>query len=183
MKRIGERIRKRRETLNLQLTELARRVGISSSALSQIEKAKSSPSVITLKTIADNLHTTVGELIGENENQWINPIVKREDLEFILKNSTGTELFLLSQHEISKQMETYLVKFDNNSDTEGLFTNIYSQVFCYILKGDVKFLLENETHQMKSGDSIYFHTKADFFITNDNDTPSEILWIIYQANN
>ena len=66
MKRIGERIRQKRELLGLQLKVLSKKVGISSSALSQIEKAKAFPSIITLKSIAENLHTTVGELIGEN---------------------------------------------------------------------------------------------------------------------
>ena len=51
MNRIGERIKKKREQFNLQLNELAEKIGISSSALSQIEKAKSFPSIVTLKTM------------------------------------------------------------------------------------------------------------------------------------
>ena len=39
MKRIGARIKGRRKLLNLQLNELAGKVGISSSALSQIENS------------------------------------------------------------------------------------------------------------------------------------------------
>jgi XRE family transcriptional regulator, regulator of sulfur utilization len=54
MKRLGERIKRKRESLHMQLNELAKKVGISSSALSQIEKAKAFPSVITLKSIADS---------------------------------------------------------------------------------------------------------------------------------
>ena len=55
MKRIGERIKYKREVMGLHLNELAKKVGISSSALSQIEKAKSYPTIITLKLIASNL--------------------------------------------------------------------------------------------------------------------------------
>ncbi|MBV5343778.1 helix-turn-helix transcriptional regulator, partial [bacterium] len=62
MNRIGERVKRIREHKGLQLNDLAKRVGISPSALSQIEKAKTFPSIITLKLIADNLQTTVGEL-------------------------------------------------------------------------------------------------------------------------
>lgn len=182
MKRIGERIRKRRENLNLQLTELARRVGISTSALSQIEKAKSSPSVITLKRIADNLNTTVGELIGENENLWANSIVRRDDLKFISNNVSGTELYLISDHDISKQMETYLLKLKVNSDLDDLFVNVYSQVFCYVLKGSIRFTLDNELCFMNTGDSIYFHSKVNFLVSNNDNDKTELLWIIYQAN-
>ena len=40
MKRIGDRINTKRKQLNLQLNDLAKKVGISPSALSQIEKPK-----------------------------------------------------------------------------------------------------------------------------------------------
>ena len=85
MRRIGERIKRKRDLLNLQLNDLARKVGISPSALSQIEKAKAFPSIITLKSIAENLHTTVGELIGENESLSNNPVVHKDDMKFVEK--------------------------------------------------------------------------------------------------
>ena len=66
MNRIGERIKRKRELLNLPLSDLARKVGISASALSQIENAKAFPSIITLKTIAELLYTSFGVLMGVN---------------------------------------------------------------------------------------------------------------------
>ena len=108
MNRIGERIKRKRELQNLHLKELAIRVGISSSALSQIEKSKSFPSIITLKSIAENLHTTVGELIGENEALVSNPVVLRSDMKYVDQNKSGTIIYLLSHHDINKQMDTFL---------------------------------------------------------------------------
>ena len=96
MRRLGERIRKRREILNLPLNDLAKRVGITPSALSQIENAKSFPSIVTLKAIAEHLKTTVGDLIGENELMGKNPILKKQDVKLIEKCGDGVEIFLLS---------------------------------------------------------------------------------------
>ena len=101
MERIGERVKYKREQLKLQLNELAKKVGISPSALSQIEKAKSFPSIVTLKLIAENLHTTVGELIGENESLQNNPIFRNDEYIFIQKNDSGSEVFLLCFSRIS----------------------------------------------------------------------------------
>ena len=47
MKKIGERIKNRRILLKMQLNDLAARVGITSSALSQIEKAKAFPTQLS----------------------------------------------------------------------------------------------------------------------------------------
>ena len=144
MNRIGERIKKKRELLCLQLNELAEKVGISSSALSQIEKSKSFPSILTLKSIAENLHTTVGELVGENESLGNNPVVCKKDIKYIDQNKSGTIIYLLSNHDLNKQMDTYLVRFAKASGIEGFFTHAYGQIFCHILSGEIRFDLEGK---------------------------------------
>ena len=114
MIRLGGRIKRKRENLSMPLSELSRKVGVSISALSQIENAKAFPSVVTLKTIADSLFTTVGDLIGENDTLTKNPLIKSDEIKFVKANSSGTNLFLLSHHESGKQMEPYLLKFTDN---------------------------------------------------------------------
>lgn len=177
MNRIGERIKKKREFLNLQLGELAEKVGISPSALSQIEKSKSFPSILTLKNIADKLHTTVGDLVGENESLNSNPVVLKGDIRFIEQNRTGTILFLLSNHDANKQMDTYLLRFAKTSGMEGLLQNTQGQVFCHVLSGEFRFDLNDKNYLLKQGDNIYFYAKQPHNILNNNDGISELLWI------
>lgn len=177
MKRIGERIKSRREVLDLKLTDLAKKVGISSSALSQIEKAKAFPSILTLKTISEQLHTTVGELIGENEILSNNPVVLREEIKFVEKNKSGSEIYLLSHHDIHKQMDTYLVRLTQGSNLEGLFTNVFAQIFCYVSSGEINFELDEKKYKLKSGDSIYFNSKSNYSANTDSEQLSELLFI------
>ncbi len=175
--RIGERIKKKREQFNLQLNELAEKVGISPSALSQIEKAKSFPSIFTYKTIADKLLTTLGELIRENESLANNPAVYKSDIRLIDKTKSGTIFYLLSQHDLNKQMDTYLVHFIKNSAMDGFLFDSFGQVFCYILSGDVRLDLDGKSFVLKSGDNIYFNTKSKFNVINYFDGECEILWV------
>ena len=104
MKRLGERIKRKRESLGLQLNELAKKVGISSSALSQIEKAKAMPSISHLKSIATNLYTTVGELIGENEALTTSPLIEFDSVTLLKENESGCSVYLLSDHGPNKQI-------------------------------------------------------------------------------
>ena len=177
MNRIGERIKKKRELQNLHLNELAEKVGISSSALSQIEKSKSFPSVVTLKSIAENLHTTVGELIGENETTVSNPVVLWNDMKYVDKNNSGTILYLLSHHDINKQMDAFLLRFAKASGIESFFQNSQGQVFCHIISGEIRFKIEEKTFLLKQGDSISFNAKASKDAVNNFDGLSEMLWI------
>jgi transcriptional regulator with XRE-family HTH domain len=178
MKRIGERIKRKREILNLQLNDLARKVGISPSALSQIEKAKAFPSIITLKSIADNLHTSVGELIGENETLSNNPVVYSDEIRYVEKNDLGTEIYLLSHHDMNKQMDTYLVRFVRDSDLKGLFLSNIGQTFCYVVSGKLSFELDSKTYLLKSGDSIYFNSKVPYQAKNISSGKSDLLWVV-----
>lgn len=177
MNRIGERIKKKREQFNLQLNELAEKIGISPSALSQIEKAKSFPSVLTLKTIAEKLHTTVGELIGENDSLANNPVVYKSDIKFIDQSKSGTMFYLLSQHDANKHMDTYLVRFSKASAIDGFFTSVFGQIFSYVLSGEVRFDLDGKSFVLKPGDNIYFNTKSQFNAINYFDGVSEIICV------
>lgn len=177
MNRLGERIKKKRELMHLNLQELAEKVGISASALSQIENSKSFPSLHTLKSIADMLRTTIGELVGENESLSNNPVVLKNDIRFIDRNPSGTIVFLLSNHDINKQMDTFLVRFAKNSGTEGLLTGRFGQVFCHILKGAVRFDLNERQYLLNPGDNLYFNAKSSFGAINIHDGTSEMLWI------
>jgi transcriptional regulator with XRE-family HTH domain len=177
MNRIGERIKKKREQLGFHLNELAEKVGISSSALSQIEKSKTFPSIFTLKSIADNLHTSVGELVGENDSLGSNPVISKKDIKFIEQNKSGTIIYQLSHNDINKQMDTFLVRFAKASGIEGFFINSFGQVFCHILSGVIRFDLEGKIYILKQGDNIYFNAKASYDVVNNSDGISEMLWI------
>ncbi|HOO84260.1 MAG TPA: XRE family transcriptional regulator [Prolixibacteraceae bacterium] len=178
MKRIGERIRRKRDVLNMQLNELALKVGISASALSQIEKAKAFPSIFTLKAIAESLNTTVGELIGENESLSKNPVVRKNEMKFVEITPTGTEVFLLSHHDVNKQMDTYFVRFTKKSNLNNYFESHSGQVFCYVVAGSVNFELDDKEFVLSAGDTIYFNNKTPYFIQNVADSHCEMLWVI-----
>lgn len=61
---LGARLRDERQKAGMSLRELARRLGVSPSFVSQIENGKSSPSVATLYSIAQVLGTSIDSLFG-----------------------------------------------------------------------------------------------------------------------
>ena len=182
MKRLGERIKRKRESIHMPLNDLARKVGVSSSALSQIENAKAFPTIVTLKTIADKLNTTVGELIGENETLTKNPLIRKEEKKYVKGNNSGTSLFLLSHHDPLKQMETYLVEFTKNSNTNDIFTEHPGQEFCHILKGNILFTLDENQYQLTEGDSLYFNSNIPHSAMNSTKSVAVMLWIVTPPN-
>ncbi|MFT3752158.1 MAG: XRE family transcriptional regulator [Paludibacter sp.] len=177
MERIGERIKRKREQLSMQLNDLAKKVGISSSALSQIERAKTLPSILTLKMIADSLQTTVGELIGENESVPNAPVFSKDENLLIGENESGAEMFLLSQHDLNKQVDPYLLRFQLKANSTDLFKSLSGYLYGYVLKGEIQFEIDNKSYVVQAGDSIYFNTKRNFRFENIYDGISELLCV------
>jgi transcriptional regulator with XRE-family HTH domain len=64
---VGERLRSRRRAHGLSLRELAVRLGVSPSLISQIERGRARPSVSTLFAIASELDASLDELLFNDE--------------------------------------------------------------------------------------------------------------------
>src|SRR5579885_2923458 len=63
--KFGSRLREERERRGISLRELARRVGVSPSLVSQIELDRVNPSVSTLYAVVTELGMTMSEVFGD----------------------------------------------------------------------------------------------------------------------
>ena len=66
---IGPRLRAERERQGLSVREIARRIGVSASLVSQIERDKVTPSVSTLWALVRELNLSMGDLFDDDEGQ------------------------------------------------------------------------------------------------------------------
>src|SRR2546423_8357081 len=64
--KVGGRLRAERERLGISLRELARRVGVSPSLVSQIELDRVNPSVSTLYALVTELAMTMSDVFGDS---------------------------------------------------------------------------------------------------------------------
>lgn len=184
MHRMGERIRKRRESLGIQSNDLAKQVGVTSSLISQIERAKAFPSILTLKKIADSLQTTVGELIGEKATFIENPLLKEENRKFVKKNRHGANVYLLSHHDTQKQMDPFIIDFEPNGNSSQIMTpKNPRQEFCFVLKGRFEVKLGDKKYKLNESDSFYFFSNRDHLFKNASNQKAQLLWVVNQSNN
>ena len=169
--------------LNLPLSDLSKKVGISASALSQIENSKAFPSIVTLKSIANSLFATVGELIGEHESLTKNPLIKSGDIKFVKVNSSGTSLSsaFLSTRIVSK-WNPYILKFVENSDSAEIMYTHPGQEFIYILEGKLLVTLDNTQYILEKGDNFYFNSTIPHTLKNIHNSSARALWIVTPPN-
>jgi transcriptional regulator with XRE-family HTH domain/mannose-6-phosphate isomerase-like protein (cupin superfamily) len=67
MDQVGPRLRQAREARGFSLREMARRIGVSPSFVSQVETGKASPSVGTLYSLVNELGLSLDEVMGDEQ--------------------------------------------------------------------------------------------------------------------
>jgi len=178
MKIVGVNIKRLREENETTLRQLAKGLGVSASFLSQIETGHASPSLSTLKNIADALHTTVGALVGESDVQTINPVVTEDSRRHLKDIGKGVSMYMLTSSDPNKQMEPLLFKLDEGADSGDSLYKHFGQEFALVLKGAMELTLNDTKYILHKGDSIYFNSSIPHFFRNINKGVTEALWVV-----
>jgi transcriptional regulator with XRE-family HTH domain len=179
MEKLGQRIKQRREDMGLSLSALSKMAGASLSLLSQIEHGKTHPSLHTLKNIAVALNSSLGNLIGEQENLSHNPFMSFNERKLVKQTESGAALYVLTHYSPSQSIEPYMVRLENSGSCKGLVEGSRrAQEFCHVLTGAIEIDLRGKPFILKRGDSILFDSFELNSIVNLHGGISDFLWIL-----
>jgi transcriptional regulator with XRE-family HTH domain len=178
MKIVGVNIKRLRENKGMTLRALAKQLNVSASFLSQVETGKASPSLATLKNIADSLFTTIGNLIGEGEKISDNPIVRLNERKHYQEVGKGINIYLLTSQDANKQMEPLLFKLAGKATSGTVSYRHFGQEFVLVLKGVVEITLNDTVYILRKGDSIYFNSNVPHSFKNIAKEEAEAVWVV-----
>jgi len=178
MKLVGINIKRLRGEKRVTLRDFAKGLNVSASMLSQIETGKASPSLVTLKNIADALGVTVGSLIDEDQNHSDNPVVKEKSRKSIKCIGNGIKMCFLSSPDHNKQMEPLLFKLSRNAHSGKSSYKHFGQEFVLVLKGSLEIMLNDVVYALHKGDSMYFNSNVPHSFKNLHDGLTEALWVV-----
>ena len=180
---LGASLRAERLRQGLSLRETARRLGISASALSQIETGKAHPSVGKLFDIVNLLNVSVdGLLAGDG-------MAARGDQGFVSLQRAGEHEILELESGVRWRrltagsypgVEFLHVEYQpgGSSTGDGSFMRHAGQEFGYVLAGRLTIHVGFEAHQLGPGDSISFPATTPHRLGNHGPEPAVAVWCI-----
>lgn len=175
---VGPRLRETRTARGISLRELARRLDISASALSQIETGKSRPSVRTLYAIVSELGISLDQLFaGDGDGELGAPApagegaagspVQRGGDRASLKLDTGvTWERLTAQHDADVDFLSTIYDPGSVSSPSGELMRHNGREYHVVVSGELEIKLGFETYSLGPGDSISFDSNEPHMITN-----------------
>ena len=190
---VGQRLRSERERHGLSLRELARRLEISPSALSQIETGRSRPSVGTLYAIVSELEMSLDELFGSQRTAAAASraadaggeeagatLVLRRDTRKGIDLESGVRWERLTPTAEQDADFLYVVyEVGGASSREGTHMRHMGREYGLVLSGRLRVTIGfDEEHELGPGDSIAFESSRPHRLENAGSEPVEAIWFV-----
>lgn len=172
---IGEGIRRERLRRGLTLAQLATQVNLTVSALSQIERGASDPSISSLRRIAQAFDVPMFQfMVGTSQRE----IVVRRDRRTKL-NFPDRELeYELVSADTSGEFEVLSLTISPGGSTSAMATGHASEECAVVLAGEVLAEVAGQLYGLGPGDSIKIHRELPHRFINESAVQADLLIII-----
>lgn len=179
---IGEQLRELRQARGLGVRELARRVNITASMLSQIERGSVNPSVGTLFRLADALNTTTdyffqsGGVIPSAEG----PVVRHgERARMELSGGIIWERLTPNDEHDFEFMETV---YPAGAVSAPEMMRHPGRDYGVLLEGLLDVTVGFSTYRLQPGDAIAFDASLPHRLFNPGPEAARTIWVVLERN-
>jgi transcriptional regulator with XRE-family HTH domain len=189
---IGTRLREERERVQISQRELARRIGLSASLISQIESGQSKPSVSTLYAIVTELGVSVDDVFrgsnghsgavhgaGEGSLGAEEAPVVRSDERHVIDLDSGVRWERLTSHQ-HEDVDFLHVIYDvgGSSASDTMMMRHPGREYGIVLSGRLGVQLGFDQYELAPGDSIGFDSTQPHRLWNLGDEPVHGIWFV-----
>jgi transcriptional regulator with XRE-family HTH domain len=181
--KVGGRLRAERERLGISLRELARRVGVSPSLVSQIELDRVNPSVSTLYAIVTELGMTMSDVFGDSRGERVvqrgDGLVESPDTRRVINLASGVRWERLTR-ESDRDVEFLYVVYPVGAEScpaDALMTH-GGREYGYVSSGTLGVQVGFEEYELDKGGSIAFDSSSPHRLWTIGDEPVHAIWVV-----
>lgn len=167
---VGEFIRAIRKKRNLTTTQLADQLDLSNGYISLIERNIVSPSLATLKRIAQALNVPLESFFLDPDTEVIYSYLKNDEQPRLTSEDRNRRLFI-------DNSKTHLMGAFLDEPTK-LDKSVYSHQgveLIYVLEGETSISIRKEDYPLKTGDSLYFDASIMHWYNKEPDGPLKLI--------
>ncbi len=170
---IGTRIKELRTKIGMSQKELADRVDLTPSFISQLENNQISPSLNSFMQICNALGVSLAKILDEKKSDDVQWLVKKEKIfSNLLLNENGMKSFRIVENG---NMSGTVVVMEPYTRIEKHFIPAGGKKLIYVLKGNISVVINNRVETLRSGDSIYLKEEVPSLWENEGGDKAELL--------
>lgn len=177
--KFGKKLRTVRERKGYTLKDVAKKVGVSESLISQIERNLVSPSIDTLLLIADVLDIDYEYLFSDYRQKRGVSIVRAADRGSIRQSkATIHQLSVTDKDTQPHAIEAFLLEIEAAGETGDQDYGHTGRELGIILEGSGELIYGNETYILNVGDSVSFRSDIPHLFKNAGSVVLKALWVV-----
>lgn len=176
--RLGKRIKEFRKQRGWALRGLAKRCGLSANAISLIERGENSPTVSSLRRLAQAFNVPISDFFQEDHSKTCTYVRNGSGMRIQNKDVELESLGFGLKHQ---QLEPFRMIIDPHTETFCEPITHPGQEFVYCLRGQVEYTVGEETYQLDPGDCLLFSAMTEHSWRNITSKPATIL-LVFQAS-
>jgi len=138
---------------NLSLKDLAEKVSLTASFLSQVERELAEPSITSLRKIAEALEVPIFYFLLDDENS--SPVVRKNERK-TLKFPESHVVFELLSPDLNRQMEVMIARLEVGAVSCNEPLSHPGEECIFVLQGAMDIEIGEEHYVLEEGDSIYY---------------------------
>ncbi len=171
---IGSKIKNARTKFGMSQKDLADKIGLTSSFISQLENNQISPSLNSFFQIADVLGISPSSLLkGDKIIKDVKWLIKSDAVKKkLFEKGHGYSIFNITSGD---KASAYMAVVGPGAELHKHFLDYKKEEFIYVIKGSVSVKVENTEKELKEGDSIYLKDVLPSLWRNKNTGEAELL--------
>lgn len=154
---VGPRLRFLRQRHKLSQRELAKRAGVTNSAISLIEAGKSNPSIGALKRILDGVPIGLAEFFALEPDRPLSPFYRAEELTEIGRG--GVSYRQVGETMLGRALQILHERYEPGADTGRVPLVHDGEEGAIIIAGRLEVTVDGQRRILGPGDAYYFESR------------------------
>lgn len=176
MSSIGDKLHLLRKARGLTLQQIAEGAGCSAAYISQIENDKASPSIATLKRVAEVLNIRIVDFFVEDDHE--EPVVQtEEDWTKVSLEGWRADIKQMVRSVYQKHMQPFYTVIQPGGGSRDSYSHV-GEEFGIVLEGEMTLTVGDEVYTVKANSSFYYSSLSPHSWTNEGDEPCRVVWVV-----
>lgn len=174
--RIGKRIKEQRQSQGLSIRELSRRIDLSVSFLSQVERGLVSISINSLRKIAEALDVSILYFLDDRVDY--NPVIREGKRQRISLPGYSDIYCEIISPNLGQKAEAVLVRLKPGKEYSAQVLRSPTDEAIYMISGSILIEIDHREFTLNGGDSVCFKGASLNRIESTSEEEAVWIWIV-----
>jgi transcriptional regulator with XRE-family HTH domain len=178
---LGGKVKSLRLKRGLTQAELAKKINVTASYISQLERNLISPSIDSLILLSSELQIDPGHFLSLNTPDFDKLLCRKNQRQIVALTGTKgdmAEFQLLTTSTEDRRTQPMLATIEPNSEFSEHFFSHKGDEFILILRGELEVTVDGENYILREGDSIYLDSIVPTAWRNSSEMQVQAIWVL-----